>query len=140
MTAPQTFKLDEFSTGEWSDRPEYSSDGIEFEHIKLLHQENPNFVEYGKCGDTDYWYFLDLQNEITFDFHLYLAGSWLGIGAEPLTVEPFMWVYGTVFDGVRECSGGQNFTGNLIDMANALTWLHENCETRWPRFKEWYDG
>ena len=136
---PQTYTLDEFTTGAWSDRPEYSSEQICFKHITQLHKVSDDFVESGKCGETDYWFFLTMRSEVTFEFYLYDACSWREIGVVPLEAEPFVWVYGTVFDGVRECSGGENFSGNLKNMAQALGWLHSDCCRRWPRFAKWYD-
>lgn len=131
----ETYTLDEFCTGAWSDRPEYASNSISFDHIRTLHDGD----EFGKCGETDVWYFLRMKTEVSFEFHLYMAHAWASmIDASPSEGEPLLWVYGTVFDGVREISGGQSFSINLPEFAAALVWLHEECCRRWPRFAEWY--
>jgi hypothetical protein len=133
----QTYTLDEFSTGAWSDRDEYVRDDIGWDHIVKLHSELREFKEFGKCGETDIWYFLSMTNSVSFDFYLYQVNTW-SMEGENANAEPVMWIYGTTFDGVRESSGGEHFSCDLIELSDALRWLHNFSCDRWPRFKEWY--
>jgi hypothetical protein len=135
----QTYTIAEFTTGEWSERPEYACEDIAFSHVKTLHEAADNFADQGRCGETDYWYFLEIRNNAAFEFYIYSAEGIHKNKSIPHSVEPFIWIYGTLGDGVRECSGGQNFNGNLLEMSAALTWLHMHCCDRWPQFKEWYE-
>lgn len=135
----QTFTLDEFTTGAWIDRPEYSSDQICFEHITQLHEAHDGFIEWGQCGETGYLFFLHMHGEFSFQFYLYQVCSWEVRSGKISRVDPFFWVYGRTFDGIKECSGAQNFSGNLLEMAKVLGWVHEYCCSRWPRFAEWYE-
>lgn len=135
----QSYSLDEFATGAWSDREEYESDDPAFSHIRGLHQAKSDFVQFGRCGETDLWFFLHMGGDVAFEFYLYRAGAWSDEkGDDPLSAEPVIWIYGTTFDGVRECSGGQNFTGDLCSMADALRWVHKFCCDRWSAFDDWY--
>ena len=118
---PETFTLDEFTNGDWSDRPEYASESPAWTHIVAIHKAEKDFQEIGRCADSDFWFLLH-GDDTHFSFYLYLI----------------MWIYGTTFDGVRECSGGQNFSAVLPELAAALIWIHEECCRRWPRFAEWY--
>lgn len=133
----ETYAIDEFTTGTWSDREEYESDCISWDHALTIHRERPNFQESGKCGDVDFHYVLHCNDGISFEFFVYRATAF-SANLELIEVEPFMWIYGTTFDGVRECSGGQNFSGDLREMAKCIVWVHDYCSEKWPRFKEWY--
>lgn len=131
-----TFSLDEFTTGEWSDRPEYASDGVGYAHVQALHEAQKGYREVYSL-DARFFAFLTMQTETTFEFHLYRCFAW-GLDDSPNALEPVLWVYGTTFDGVRETSGGQNFTVDLPQLAEAATWLHGLCCDLWPSFREWY--
>ena len=138
---PETFTLDEFTNGDWSDRPEYASESPAWTHIVAIHKAEKDFQEIGRCADSDFWFLLH-GDDTHFSFYLYLANTWAGKSEPysdyPLCAEPIMWIYGTTFDGVRECSVGQNFSAVLPELAAALIWIHEECCRRWPRFAEWY--
>lgn len=134
----ETYTLDDFTTGEWSERPEYAEGELSFSHVERLHMDQDDFVEDGACGKGKYWFFLHQSSEVHFEFYLYWADPG-GNCQRPSFVEPFLWVYGTTFDGVRECSGGQNFPGDLLSMAEALQWLHSYCCRRWQGFAELYE-
>ena len=133
----ETYTLAEFTTGTWSDRPEYSSVCIGFDRIVALHSAESDFVGQFQCGETRFKMFLHSRNEITFEAYLYEVGGWDQHSA-PLEAEPVIWLCGTSFDGFRECSGGQNFSSDPLNLAAALVWSHQFFCERWPRFKEWY--
>ena len=132
----ETFTLEEFCTGAWSDRAEYASEDISIQYLLKLHQEKADY-QGNFSSDQRMTVFLH-SNDIRFEAFLYLIGTWDAEG-KPLIAEPLLWVYGTTFDGVRECSGGQNHSGDLLEMAEGFRWLHEFLCDRWPRFREWYE-
>jgi hypothetical protein len=130
---PQTFKLDEFCTGAWSDRPEYNSEDIEFDHVLGVHKELGSFVGWYPIGDQaspDFGLFLHQETEVHFEFYLYFMDSF--------SLYPVMRIYGTTFDGVRESSGCPHCTTDLLELAAALQWVHAFACERWAGYKEWY--
>ena len=135
-----SFTLDEFCTDAWSNRAEYAANGIGWGHITKLHADYGGLQECGKCDGTDIWYFLHMaENGLAFEFYLYDVCAW-SMDGENLESQPLMWVCGTVFDGVRESSGAQSFSVGLIPLSTALSWLHDECCKRWPRFAAWYSA
>ena len=122
----ETFTLDEFTTGAWGDREEYESNDIGFEHVQSLHVDDEKMQMDGRF--PPFVAFLNTDGLI-FHYYTYAVSSWSN-ALTPRHVEPFMWIYGAFADGVRECSGGQNFTGDLQAMAAALNWIHADIESR----------
>lgn len=134
--AAESYSLDEFSTGAWADRPEYASQAPGFDHVQAVHCGAGALVDNGPCGTTGYWYFLHFERAVAFQYYLYNADGHTAGRSKPVWLEPFFWVYGSIGDGARECSGGQNFSGTLPDMADALRWVDGDIKKRWPQVRQ----
>lgn len=104
---------------------------MRFDHVHGVHLGAGDLVDSGPCGTTGYWYFLHFDRSAVFEYYLYNADGSRAGRSDPLWLEPFFWLYGTTVDGVKECSGGQNFTGELSRMADALRWVDGDIKRRW---------
>ena len=135
----ETFEFVDFGSDDWMDRPEYEmSPALGWQYILSLHTDEDNLIDHGRCGDSDYWYFLHEvgSGSARYWFYTYQTVSGLTL-AEPCSVEPFMAILVTELDGVSEVYGPSCICGGLRGLAYALLWMRDYCATRWPPRDKW---
>ena len=140
MTNAQTYKISEFVTSEWSDRKEYESEDVDFKHVLEQHlAEDEALIDHGYCSNESFYYFLHMRSECQFRYYTYACCGWQSAEytkSPPTIIEPFMIIYGTTFDGVRETYGAAYGGGNIKEMGECLKWVHNDINNRWPRVGE----
>jgi hypothetical protein len=119
-SAPEVFTLDDFVTAKYQELPQYADcPGIDVDLVRSLHESGEGFESAGTL-DQDHLWFVHRKGDFDFWLYVYAVNTWTGDNSVR-TVDPFVLMHGTTFDGVRACWFSNTEPSDLPGMAAALT-------------------
>lgn len=130
---PWDFTLDDFVTAKYQDLPQYLHyPGIEIELIHSLHRSKGGLESEGQFYDRpdmpEHAWFMHVE-DLRFDLYIYDVNSWT-MDFAVRTVDPFVYIHGTTFDGVRATWFSNTESCDLKGMSDALRAAHQMLEQR----------
>lgn len=113
------YSLGDFVAAKYADAPEFADGmGIDIEKVRAIHEADDEFESDGSFGSEFVW-FVHREGEYRFDMYLYEVNTWTEHN-EVRSVDPFVLIHGTTFDGVRSCFFAATEPANLCLMATGL--------------------
>lgn len=122
------YEIDDFVNATFLELEEYADCmGLDVGLVRGLHHDRAGFDGAGVFGNEFVWF--AHVDGVRFDLYVYRVNSW-DHHFQVRTVEPFVLIHGTTFDGVRACWFSNTEPSNLPLMAQGLTWADEELRRR----------